>query len=94
MLEAVQIRILVMPVGTISKTQFYKYLEHFKTFSTVALSQIPDTKADGIEFNTGKIHYHFTTSYDKQDELHLLELHRQVFGVFYSLTGHWNSGLL
>lgn len=80
---------LLVPVGPIKKSTFWKHVELVKQFAVVRLGDVtPDLKKDSTAmfssqaFQEGQLHFQFMTSYSR-DQSHLEDFqpHRRIFGV-------------
>ncbi|KAI8576610.1 hypothetical protein K450DRAFT_255841 [Umbelopsis ramanniana AG] len=84
-----RIRVLLVPVGPIKKSTFWKHVELVKQFAMVRLGDVtPDLKKDSTAmfssqvFQEGQLHFQFLTSYSRdQAYLEDFQPHRRIFGV-------------
>ncbi|CAO3668784.1 unnamed protein product [Umbelopsis ramanniana] len=87
--SACRIRVLLVPVGPIKKSTFWKHVELVKQFAMVRLGDVtPDLKKDSTAmfssqvFQEGQLHFQFLTSYSRdQAYLEDFQPHRRIFGV-------------
>ncbi|RUS24192.1 transport protein Trs120 or TRAPPC9 TRAPP II complex subunit-domain-containing protein [Jimgerdemannia flammicorona] len=83
------IRVLLIPVGPLKKTTFFKHVKLVKEFSELKLGDVtPDMKKgagamfSSQVFQEGQLHFQFLTSYSRDHAfLEDFQMQRRVFGV-------------
>ena len=86
LLAPARIKILIVPIHTISKESFELYCNQISRFGSVSISDLPqDPKTAKLTeqlYHNGTLYFEFVTTYDKeQSNLEEIQLGRQIFAV-------------